>query len=227
LPAAICCRRRHEGARGRRGRAPDLFNDTGTLEGHGRRGRATIAATGGRHVVILSTMTNGPVLTLSQAVDVAAVSRSTLQRRLYAGAVEGAERLADGSWRIPYVALVSAGLVSKTTPPDTPTTDATGARGRRGRAPDLFNADVADLAAQVAALTADVDKWRALALERETERNKAQTMAADLVALLQSTAALNTATVATPPSTKTPPVALEGAAKFARRTWRPTSWRRR
>lgn len=66
------------------------------------------------------TPVSGPALTLAQAVEVTGVSRSTLQRRLRAGDLDGATRTTGGGWAIPYRALIAAGLVPARTPADTP-----------------------------------------------------------------------------------------------------------
>jgi hypothetical protein len=60
----------------------------------------------------------GPVLSLGEAVTATGVSRSTLQRRLRAGELEGATRLPGGGWAIPAVSLIAAGLMARTTAPD-------------------------------------------------------------------------------------------------------------
>jgi hypothetical protein len=57
-------------------------------------------------------------LTLGQAVKAVDVSRSTLQRRLKLGEVEGAHRTASGDWAIPFSGLISAGLTPRVTPAD-------------------------------------------------------------------------------------------------------------
>jgi hypothetical protein len=65
-------------------------------------------------------------LTLGQAVKAVDVSRSTLQRRLKDGEIEGAHRDAGGVWRIPTSGLIGAGLVARVTPADpTPEVDLT------------------------------------------------------------------------------------------------------
>lgn len=53
----------------------------------------------------------GPVVwNLSEAVRRTGVSRSTLQRRLKAGAIPGAERNLEGEWAIPVAGLIAAGV---------------------------------------------------------------------------------------------------------------------
>lgn len=126
-------------------------------------------------------MSLGPVLSLGQAVNVSNVSRSTLQRRLYAGEIDGAQRTTSGAWRIPYAALVAAELIATT--PTTKHVDLS-------LVTTPHDSYAADLVVKIAELTADLDKWRTLAIERENERDKAQKLAADLVDVLQRTPAL-------------------------------------
>lgn len=52
-------------------------------------------------------------LSLNEAADHVNVSRSTLQRRLHAGVIEGAERTDDGTWSIPTDGLLAAGLLGE------------------------------------------------------------------------------------------------------------------
>lgn len=59
-----------------------------------------------------------PRVSLAEAVEITGVSRSTLQRRLKAGEVEGATRKDDGGWSIPVPALIAAGMAPKVSPPD-------------------------------------------------------------------------------------------------------------
>jgi hypothetical protein len=61
-----------------------------------------------------------PFLSLAEAVPKCGVSKATLQRRLKAGAIPGAERTPAGGWRIPVAGLIAAGLAPKQTPPDPP-----------------------------------------------------------------------------------------------------------
>ena len=58
------------------------------------------------------------LLTLAEAQRLCSVSRATLQRRLRAGAIPGAERTPGGSWAIPAAGLIEAGLAPRTTPVD-------------------------------------------------------------------------------------------------------------
>jgi hypothetical protein len=62
----------------------------------------------------------GPTLSLAEAITASGLSRSTLQRRLKAGDLEGATRTRSGGWAIPIRALIGAGLMPATSPPDTP-----------------------------------------------------------------------------------------------------------
>jgi hypothetical protein len=57
-------------------------------------------------------------LTLGEAVKAVEVSRSTLQRRLKAGEIEGAHRTNEGTYAIPYAGLIAAGLAPRSTPAD-------------------------------------------------------------------------------------------------------------
>lgn len=63
---------------------------------------------------------SAPVLSLRDAVEACGVSRATLQRRLKAGAVAGAERSERGGWRIPVSGLIAAGLAPRRTPAEHP-----------------------------------------------------------------------------------------------------------
>jgi hypothetical protein len=57
-------------------------------------------------------------LTLGEAVRRVSVSRSTLQRRLKAGKIEGATHNEAGEWAIPFNSLIAAGLSPRVTPAD-------------------------------------------------------------------------------------------------------------
>jgi hypothetical protein len=66
-------------------------------------------------------MTDTPTpayMTLGEATRAVDASRSTLQRRLKAGDIEGAYRDGGGVWRIPFSGLIAAGLAPRTTPAD-------------------------------------------------------------------------------------------------------------
>lgn len=60
-------------------------------------------------------MTERPRLTVSQAVESFAVSRATLNRRLAAHEIVGAEKDAKGRWRIPVESLQAAGIAARKT----------------------------------------------------------------------------------------------------------------
>lgn len=60
----------------------------------------------------------GPTLSLAEAVTATQLSKSTLQRRLRAGELEGATRTRSGGWSIPIRSLIGAGLMPNSTPPD-------------------------------------------------------------------------------------------------------------
>jgi hypothetical protein len=60
----------------------------------------------------------GYTVSMGEAVRTTGVARSTLQRRLAAGQIEGAYRNADGGWVIPMNGLIAAGFLPRTTPPD-------------------------------------------------------------------------------------------------------------
>jgi hypothetical protein len=57
-------------------------------------------------------------LTLGEAVRRVTVSRSTLQRRLKAGEIDGAVHTDNGEWAIPFNSLLAAGLSPRVTPAD-------------------------------------------------------------------------------------------------------------
>jgi len=65
--------------------------------------------------------TLGPTISLAEAVDRCTASRTTIQRKLKAGEIPGAVRVAGGGWSIPISGLVASGMMSRTTPADTPT----------------------------------------------------------------------------------------------------------
>lgn len=66
----------------------------------------------------------GYTVSMGEAVRVTGAARSTLQRRLAAGQIDGAYRNAEGGWVIPMNGLIAAGFLPRTTPPDaTPEAD--------------------------------------------------------------------------------------------------------
>lgn len=75
------------------------------------------------HTVVMSdpSSTLGPTISLAEAVDRCTASRTTIQRKLKAGEIPGASRVAGGGWSIPISGLIAAGMMSRTTPADTPT----------------------------------------------------------------------------------------------------------
>lgn len=60
----------------------------------------------------------GYTVSMGEAIRTTGVARSTLQRRLAAGQIEGAYRGGDGGWVIPMNGLIAAGFLPRTTPPD-------------------------------------------------------------------------------------------------------------
>ena len=66
-------------------------------------------------------MSSSPTFTLSEAVEACTCSRSTLRRKLKAGEIDGATQNNSGQWQIPISALVTAGLMASTSPPEEPT----------------------------------------------------------------------------------------------------------
>ncbi len=102
----------------------------------------------------------GPTLSLGAAVRATGVARSTLQRRLTAGAIAGATRTEAGGWSIPIGGLIGAGLVPTVTPPETPPGPTS------GPPVETVADEVADLRAEVDRLRADRDRAEALAAER-------------------------------------------------------------
>lgn len=66
-------------------------------------------------------MSSSPTFTLSEAVEACTCSRSTLRRKFKAGEIDGATQNNSGQWQIPISALVTAGLMASTSPPEEPT----------------------------------------------------------------------------------------------------------
>jgi predicted DNA-binding transcriptional regulator AlpA len=93
-----------------------------------------------------------PFLSMAEAVKACGVSRATLQRRLKAGSVPGAERTPAGGWRIPVAGLIAADLAPRQTPPDAP-----------AATPEPAAADLAALQLELAKVTAERDAARELA----------------------------------------------------------------
>jgi hypothetical protein len=65
---------------------------------------------------------DGPVWSAAEAARRCEVPRSTLNRRLHAGAIPGATKDADG-WHIPALGLALAGLAARTAPDTPPAAD--------------------------------------------------------------------------------------------------------
>lgn len=128
---------------------------TGTPHGQGADTGALEAPTEGATPGAMGPV-GGPRLSMAEAVRVSGVPRSTMQRRLKAGAIPGAERTADGGWSIPFAGLVAAGIIPKSTPPDAPVAPPA----------DLEAVEVVQLRAEVSRLRAEVDHARELAAER-------------------------------------------------------------
>lgn len=140
-------------------------------------------------------MTDTPApayMTLGEATKAVDASRSTLQRRLKAGDIEGAYRDADGVWRIPFSGLIAAGLAPRTTPPDEPNTTNT---------TDIHPSEPTT---EVERLRAELEHVKALANER----------AATVELLREVIEHLSTAIKAGPPALE-PPASTTGQ----RRRW--------
>ncbi len=105
----------------------------------------------------------GPTVSLGEAVKVTGAARSTLQRRLHTGAIDGAERGSDGGWRIPIAGLIAAGFMPRISPPDTPPAPVPDPFPPAGTAPRE-----AELTARLVRLEAELEKERAVreAMER-------------------------------------------------------------
>jgi GH24 family phage-related lysozyme (muramidase) len=144
-------------------------------------------------------MTDTPTpayMTLGEATKAVDASRSTLQRRLKAGDIEGAYRDGEGVWRIPFSGLIAAGLAPRTTPPDTVTTEV-------DSVPSL-EADSTEHTTEVERLRAELEHVKALANER----------AATVELLREVIEHLSTAIKAGPPALE-PPASTTGQ----RRRW--------
>lgn len=145
----------------------------------------------------------GPTLSLGEAVRVTGAARSTLQRRLHAGAIAGAERTAEGGWSVPVAGLIAAGFLPKVSPPDPaeePVPDPFPERGTSSRETEL--------SAEVVRLRAELEAARVLAEERALHL-------ADLRAALE---AMSRALPPAPSSTTSP--SAEGVRPPRRRWWR-------
>lgn len=90
---------------------------------------------------------DGPVWSAAEAARRCGVPRSTLTRRLAAGAIPGATRDADG-WHIPAMGLAIAGIATVPPADDTPTAPADGDRGH-GDAVEAESSQVAILTARL------------------------------------------------------------------------------
>lgn len=62
----------------------------------------------------------GPTLSFKQAAEASSVSLSTLKRHRPELVALGARRNARGVWEVPYAALITLGLVPRTTPSEPP-----------------------------------------------------------------------------------------------------------
>lgn len=108
-------------------------------------------------------LTPGPVVGLGEAVKLTGRSRSTLQRRLRAGELEGAYQRPDGSWSIPVGALIRDGLMPNSTPAPAGFADANSGPVT----PPAPPADaLTDLRIRVAELAAELAAAQTIAAER-------------------------------------------------------------
>lgn len=64
-----------------------------------------------------------PTLSQSEAATACGVSTATIRRARRSGRIEGAYEDGHGGWRIPFPALIAAGLMPPTTPPVSPDTE--------------------------------------------------------------------------------------------------------
>lgn len=91
-----------------------------------------------------------PSVSQAEAARICGVSTATIRRRRAELVEHGAKSDGDGGWTIPIPALVAAGLLDRTTPPDTPTTwgmspDTTPRRVTSSTPPDTSSGEVEDL----------------------------------------------------------------------------------
>lgn len=99
----------------------------------------------------------GPTMSMGEAVRLTGASRSTMQRRLAAGQIEGAYRNAEGGWVVPMSGLLAAGFVPRTTPAEEP-----------------LEADPDE----IAALRAEIDRLSAAVAEIPRLRGEIETLSA-------------------------------------------------
>lgn len=151
----------------------------------------------------------GPTLSLGQAVKVTGVSRSTLQRRLTAGQITGAERTTSGGWSIPLAGLISAGMAPRVTPAD-PNPEPSTTSG------PAISTEVAAVAAERDRLAGELAATRA---ELDKARTIAEVQARHLDDLREALAALSRAL---PPGPATGTDGAPSAVTPARRRW----WKR-
>lgn len=145
----------------------------------------------------------GYTVSMGEAVRVTGAARSTLQRRLAAGQIEGAYRNAEGGWVIPMNGLIAAGFMPRTTPPDVaPEAD-----------PD-----------EIAALRAEVERLSAAVVEIPRLRGEVEKLSAVNAAQAEHLADLRAAldTIRALPAGD-PVVAAPAVVEGQRRRW----WNRR
>lgn len=112
-----------------------------------------------------------PALTLSEAVEACAVSKSTIRRALDAGQFpdayreHGSKGPETGQWRIPVTSLIQAGFTLNAPKPE-PAASVSASHDiavREGRSPALN--ELADIESRIR-LEGERDKWEAIAAER-------------------------------------------------------------
>jgi len=100
----------------------------------------------------------GPTVSLADAVERCSASRTTIQRKLKAGEIAGASRVAGGGWSIPISGLIAAGIMPRTTPADTPTVSRVDQSGEV----ELLRVKLAAAEARAAAAEAHRDDLRSI-----------------------------------------------------------------
>lgn len=113
-----------------------------------------------------------PVLNVQQAAAAAGVSRSTIYRHLETLMEHGATRDATGT-RIPFSALIGAGLASRTSPPEaSPATRAASRETRPATAETGTERELRERLAEAEARIRELEHARALAEAIAVERNR-------------------------------------------------------
>lgn len=160
----------------------------------------------------------GYTLSLGEAVRVTGAARSTLQRRLAAGVIEGAARTADGvGWAIPVMSLIRAGYMPKVSDPPPPVP--TGSPGVE------VDSEADRLRAEVDRLRVELDHMRELAEDRARHVADLRTAMEAMSRALSAGPPPTPVTAPTPEPVTTPPVVRDPGVSTSTpaRRWR---WRR-